>query len=363
MLNVAANASNEYSQQAQAVPSVWVLLGEGAGGNAQMLQLAQALGWPYEAKQMRYNQLNHLPNPLLGGSIISVDEAKSAALSPPWPDVVIAASRRSAPVARWIKKQSGGRSKLVHLLHTQAPLHYFDLVVTLPQYRLPKRDNVLHNTLPLNTLDPEKLEHAAQRWAPKYQHLPRPWIGVLVGGDSSSYRLDDATAARLGQIASQAAHAAGASLLVTTSPRTPAVAIKALQEAITCPASIYQWQPDDADNPYLGILALANRFIVTADSASLPAEACATGKPVQLFDWQPRASSPSKSTNKLVQRVHAALVYWGLIKPRRDFAAFHRALKAQGLIGGEAALAAPPNDLATTVARIRALFPASPARR
>ena len=31
----------------QPTPRVWVLLGKGQGGNAQMINLAEALGWPY----------------------------------------------------------------------------------------------------------------------------------------------------------------------------------------------------------------------------------------------------------------------------------------------------------------------------
>ena len=31
---------------------VWVLLGDGAGDNAQLLRLAEALGWPFEAKRI-----------------------------------------------------------------------------------------------------------------------------------------------------------------------------------------------------------------------------------------------------------------------------------------------------------------------
>lgn len=320
-----------------------------------MLQLARALGWPYEAKQMRYNLLNHLPNILLGASTVSVDRRRSDALGPPWPDLIIAASRRSAPVACWIRKRSGGRTRLVHLLHAQAPLHRFDLVVTLPQYRLPRRSNILHNTLPLNTLDTNELAAAAAHWQPRLAHLPRPWIAVLVGGNSSSYRLDANTASRLGQTASVAASDSGGSLLITTSPRTPAPAAAALVDAITCPVHFHYWQRDDKDNPYHAFLALADRFIVTADSASLPAEACATGRPVQLFDWQPRANIAGKKRGALAQALQRALIYWGVIKPRRDFGAFHRGLEAAGLTGTQTPKPIP-DDLGRTVARIRNLM-------
>ncbi|WP_109993987.1 mitochondrial fission ELM1 family protein [Salinisphaera sp. LB1] len=340
------------SGQATEPPRVWVLLGEGAGGNAQMIALAEALGWPYETRQLSWNRLNHLPNPIIGARACTLDRAADT-LAAPWPDLVIAASRRSAPIARWIKKQSGGRTKLVHLLHTQMPLHHFDLVVTLAQFRVPDAPNVQRNTLPLNVVAPERQAEAADRWQGRLAALPRPWIAVLVGGNSSSYRLDAATAARLGRQADAAAREAGGSLLVTTSRRTPTAAAEALVAAIDVPAEIYRWRSGDADNPYGAFLALADRFIVTGDSASLPAEAAATGRPVRLFEWP--AKKQVRRGSGTLARWHQRLVYWGWLKPRRDFGAFHATLRAAGLVDN-ATPAAVPDDMAATVARIQALF-------
>lgn len=338
-------------------PRVWVLLGEGAGGNAQMIALAEALGWPYETRQLSWNGLNHLPNPLIGAQAFTLDRAADA-LVPPWPDLVIAASRRSAPIARWIKKQSRGKTKLVHLLHAQMPLHHLDLVVTLAQFRVPAAPNVQRNTLPLNVVDATRQAEAAARWRDRLVALPRPWIAVLVGGNSSSYTLDEATATRLGREADAAARAAGGSLLITTSRRTPVAAADALAGAIAAPAEIYRWRPDDSDNPYAAFLALADRFIVTGDSASLPAEAAATGRPVRLFEWP--ADKPVRHVSGLVSRLHRGLVYAGWLKPRRDFAAFHARLREAGLVDTERPATAP-DDMAATVARIRRLmgYPAS----
>ena len=85
--------SDSRAVQAQRQPKVWVLLGKGTGGNAQMRALAEAVGWPYEAKQLYYNRYNRLSNLLLGASSISLNRTRSDPLSPPWPDLVIAASK------------------------------------------------------------------------------------------------------------------------------------------------------------------------------------------------------------------------------------------------------------------------------
>jgi mitochondrial fission protein ELM1 len=342
---------------------VWVLLGDRAGDNAQVLRLAEALGWPFEAKRIRYNRLNRCPNLLLGASKLTVDSRRSDSLAPPWPDLVIGASRCAAPLARWIKKQSGGRSRLVHLLHTQAPLHYFDLVVTTAQYLLPERSNVLHNLLPLNAPAPEVLASSGAQWRERLEHLPRPWIAVLVGGNTSRYRLDTSTARQLGEFTSRRARETGGSLLISSSPRTPPDAADALAAAVQGPAYVYRWQPTNKDaNPYLAYLALADRFIVTADSVSMLAEACATGRPVELFD----STRPRKQPKRLLgafprsQRFKEALTGWGIVKPRRDFPALHRELMERGLLcfpgQKQSPQPAKPDDLARTVSRIRRLM-------
>jgi len=364
-------------------PKVWVLLGTKAGGNGQLTSLADALGWPYETKQLVYNLLNRCPNLLLGASLLSLNRHKSSPLTAPWPDVVIAASRRSVPVALWIKKQSGGRTRLVHLIHTQAPLDLFDLIITTPQYCLPSRPNILHNTAPLNRIAAERLAAAASQWETRLSALPRPYTALLVGGNSSAYELDPVTAADLGHKASAQARTTGGSLLVSTSPRTPTAAAKALFAAIDCPAYRYRWRPNDTDNPYLAYLTLADSFIVTVDSASQVVEACLMNKPVYIFEWPPQPLT-RLGMEKVLQRClgrhknhtngrgrsepqdglsrfYDQLVYWGLIRPTRDFAAYLHALKAQGLVTqlGETKDSTPPrplDDMERAVVHVRQLF-------
>jgi mitochondrial fission protein ELM1 len=346
-----------------ALPRVWVLYGKGTGGNGQMLSLAEALGWPFEIKQLRHNPLNLVPNLLLGATRITVNSRQSSPLTPPWPDLVIAASRRAAPVARWIRKQSGGRTRLVHLLHAQAPLRWFDLVVTMPQFRLPERDNVLHVTGVLNRIDPSAIREAAALWRPRLEHLPRPWTALLLGGNSSAYELDAAVAARLGREASAMVAARGGSLLVTTSPRTPASSAEALVHAVDVPSHVYRWKKDDAaNNPYKGFLALADDFIVTIDSASLLVEASATAKPVAVFEWPRKdGAAPGRRPRSRLWRLAVDL---GLFKPARDFDAYFAEMRARGLahrLGEEPpSQRRPLDDLERTVERVRALFDLPP---
>lgn len=364
-------------------PRVWALLGRHVGDNGQVLALGRALGWPVEGKRLFYNRRYKWPSVLLGASLLSLDRSRSSRLEPPWPDLVVAGGRRSVPVAWWIRKRSGGRARLVYVGgRPRAPLALFDLVITGPQYRLPFRPNVLHTTLPLNRIDPDRLAREAGRWTPCFADLPRPFVGLLVGGDIRPWVLDAAAAARLGREASALALGLGGSLLVTCGPRAKAAAVDALFGAIRCPAHLHRWRPDDGDNPYVAYLALADRFVVTGDSASMLAEACATGKPVAIAEL-PEQPDRGRRVTRLVgrwverrqtrlsargtprrrdwlDRLWDRLVGLGLVRLPLDLRRFHRALEARGLASrfgheGHTISPSPRDDMERAVARVRRL--------
>jgi mitochondrial fission protein ELM1 len=357
-----------------AVPRIWLLLGNRAGDRAQVEALgaavARTLSWSCAAKRIVANSLFRIPNLLLGASLLSIDKAASDPLSPPWPDLVIAAGRRAVPAARWIRRQSGGRTRLVHIGRPWAPLAWFDLVVTTPQYALPGRPNLLLNRLPLSPHGTMTGAEAAASWEPRLAALKRPWIAVLVGGAARPYRLDADAATRLGAAASGLARAVGGSLLVATGPRTPPAAADALAAALAAPHHLHRWRPG-ADNPYPAFLALADGFLVTGDSASMLAEACGTGRPVQIFDLPERPDFRLRLARALrrlaggtgpLRAAYDGLVDLGLLTSTRDMRAFHQALYARGLAAPFGApapeRAAPPanspgDELAATVARVR----------
>lgn len=360
-----------------AAPRVWVLAGDRAGDRAQLLGLAEALGWPFEIKRLAHNPLHRLPNLALGASLASLDRREASPLASPWPDLVLASGRRSVPVARWIRARSGGRTRLVHIGRPWAPLRLFDLVITTPQYGLPDRPNVVRNTLSLNRVDPDRLAQAGASWRERLSHLPKPHVALLVGGNSRPYMLDVETARRLGREASAFAERRGGSLLVSTSRRTPPEAAEALFAAIGVPVHGYRWQ-DGGENPYPGYLALADFLVVTGDSASMLSEALATGKPVQLFDlperpdWRLRAlrrfqrlADRSRSTrfgNNLPARLYDRLVDLGLLTSTRDLRRLHEAVLRRGWATrlGEAVPSrrpAPSEDWDRAVQRVRDLFP------
>jgi mitochondrial fission protein ELM1 len=347
-------------------PSVWVLSGHKAGDNAQLLALAEALGWPFEVKRLAYRKTELATNLLLRVTLAGTVARRSSPLSPPWPDLVLTAGRRNEPVARWIRRQSRGRTRLVHVGRPWAPPERFDLVVTTPQYFVPDRANVLTIGMPLHAITPAALAKVAGAWEPRLRHLPTPRIAVLVGGVSSPYRFGAQEGAALGRLVNARAEQTRGSLLVTTSARTPPETAAAIQSALRAPHHFHRWQAGSADNPYRAFLALADEIVVTGDSISMLAEATATGKPVFIFDlggMRERGPRPLRAARDARSLLHLILMRIAPPRMRRDTRILLQSAVASGRAAwlGEPAPpggAASAEDLARAAAAVRRLFEA-----
>jgi len=240
---------------------------------------------------------------------------------------------------------------------------------------------VLYLPAPLETLariEPAELD----AWRTRWSALPRPWIGVLVGGDRKPYGFDPATARRLGEAVSALTRAGGGSLLVTTGPRTRSAAAEALFATLAAPSFQHHYTPGQADNPYPALLALADRFIVTGDSASMLGEATATGKPIAVFPlpelhsrgqrllrWLERRlglverAAGSRGTARqqnALGRAYDCLLAAGIINRARDQSALQQALGLVSLPTEPAPSLLDPGLLicaqAAAVERVRDLF-------
>ena len=274
----------DQTQSASSQPLVWLLMGDRAGDNSQVVGLGEALGWTLEQKHFVYTHFEKLVNLPISAHLWGIVQKQSSVLEAPWPDLVISAGRKNEPIARYIQKQADKPVRLVHMGRPWARLDKWDLVVTTPQYRLPNDPNVLHNDAPLHRITRERLDVAADTWRERVAHLPRPLVVVLAGGNSGPYPFDRASGERLAAQADALAKKLGGSVLVTTSARTLEKTTDVLFGGIESPSMLYRWRKDDPDNPFFAFLGLADHVIVTADSVSMMAEACATGRPVYLFD-------------------------------------------------------------------------------
>lgn len=317
-------------------PLVWLLTGDKGGDNAQMRSLAKAAGLQPVEIALAFNKLHRRSNLRLGATTGTLTDAARSKLQPPWPDVVLSSGRRSVPVARWIRRQSGGRTKLIHIGRPWGRLAWFDLVLAMPQYALPDAPNVFQARMPFNKPDPEILAAAAEHWRARFEAFPRPWIGLLVGGRSAPYVLDAATAGEIGTKVSVHARQRGGGVLAVTSRRTGTAATEALFAALTVSAFKHGWSSGEAENPYLGILALADEFVVTGDSASMIAEAVRSRRRVTIAPLPVRMGRRRRRVRWMRRILPAALFDWfvdlGLFTSLRDMARLHRRLLDEKLI-------------------------------
>ncbi|HTK84324.1 MAG TPA: mitochondrial fission ELM1 family protein [Patescibacteria group bacterium] len=247
----------------------------------QCLGLAEALGIPCEVRRVKRPGApwKYLPPDWWPHPLNSVSEGKK--LAPPWPDVLISSGRGSVAAALAVKKASGGKTFAVHIQTPYVDPAKFDLVV-VPAHDALRGPNVIVARTALHRITNEKLTAAADHFRPLFAELPRPLISVLVGGSNKRAKVSPEIMTRLADRLADAAHKSGGSLAVTPSRRTGKENETILRERLRdVPA--YIWD-GSGENPYFGLLALADAIVATGDSVSMVSEACATGKPVYIFD-------------------------------------------------------------------------------
>lgn len=309
---------------------IWVLADDRAGNRAQALGVAVRLGPPFTVKEIAYGAWARLPNSFLGATLLGTTIATRAQIQPPWPKLVIAAGRRTAPVALAIKRLSGGRARLVQIMNPGGATRGFDLIAQ-PSHDPPlAAENVVSIIGAPHGLTAEVLAAARTQWMVALEPLPAPRIALIVGGSTRRRHFTDAMARELGERASAMASSAAGSLMVATSRRT-GTAADALVGAITCPNRVYRWG-SAGENPYQGFLACADAVVVTGDSVSMCSEACAPGVPVQVF-------APAELITEKHARFHRDLFDGGYAEPFSGYLHMgeHPALDAASIVCAEIA--------------------------
>jgi uncharacterized protein len=335
-------------------PTVWVLKGLRAGDTAQAMDLALQLGARVEARQLQFNATSVVPNWLLGARVSHLTVQARAGLSPPWPDAVVATGRRTAAVALWIKHQSGGRTRLIQIGRPRMNLDRFDLVLTTPQYGLPQGGNVVELPLPI-TLPKSAAAQDLADFEKAWQHLPRPWLLAVVGGQKFPLRLGAEQLAGFGAALAARRQRSGGSVMLVDSPRSPAGALAVVAAQLGGP--LWHYHRGQGPNPYGAALALCDVLAVTSDSASMLADMVATGKPTFVFRLPRAAYAPrwQAATGPL-----AALAARGILHAPRDVDGLVAALIQRGVVadlasGQEAAGGGFADEQAAVVERVKRL--------
>jgi uncharacterized protein len=284
-------------------PSVWVLHDGKPGMASQALGLAEATGFRFAERRLTVRRPWDWLSPALWVAPLWAARDAGHTLMPPWPDLVVGCGRNAVRPALAIRRASFGRTVAAHVQDPRYGRDEFDLLCVPAHDRL-RGGNVVVTQGAVHRVTAARLAAAVGRF-PWLERLPRPIVGVLIGGANRAYRLD---VAALGDIAERIAAAvlrAGGSVLVTPSRRTGTAGLALLRERFAdLPGLVWD---GTGDNPYFAYLAAADALLVTADSVSMVSEAAATGQPVHVIELP--------GGDAKFARFHAAMREAGITRP------------------------------------------------
>lgn len=259
---------------AVSLPRSWIISEQFAGLQTQALGLSEAAGLTSELRILwplapwRFVPAKLWPAPLAA--------VRAEPLHPPLPDLVIGSGGVAASVGAALRRRG---PRVVQVQHPRMDPSRFDLILAARHDRL-SGPNVIVTRTALHRVTAARLQAAGKEWAEQLGHLPRPLVAVLVGGSNGRWRLDLPAGTGLAAKLAELMEADGVGLALTPSRRTDKRVARILADTLT-PRGAWVWD-GMGENPYFGLLALADAIVVTTDSMSMISEAVATRAPVML---------------------------------------------------------------------------------
>lgn len=302
------------------VPShveTWVLLTNAVGDNNQCLALADAIGRPFLLKRLDWPaedlaQDRRLTAELLAENGQAEQLRQKLGLEGPWPRLVICCGRRSGRIAFWIKRLSGGYSKIVSIGRARRPLTEYDLLIASPHFLVPEHPKVIHLALPMaRCRNPSGIMGHAPA---NLTAVPKPWFTILLGGEVKQFSVSEPALVDTAFRAQMAADRYGGSVVLSTSRRTPNSLLETVESVLDRPYT-YRWSPTAKNNPYDILLKESAALFVTADSMSMILDGCASGAPTYVIEFPERLDLRRRwrrTAYRLIQGTVAILGDWGL---------------------------------------------------
>jgi len=281
----------------------WIVSDGKAGNDAQTRGVFDALGLSYEVKRVDPAGIWRLLAPWGPVSPAERFGTERSQFRPPWPDFAIAAGRLTTPYIRRLKRAAGRRTYTVILLDPRVGTGAADLF-WVPEHDRLRGINVITALTAPHSYTPRRLADLRRSMPADIAALPVPRVAVALGGPDGNYRYTPTSVARLVS-ALRSLVALGAGLMITPSRRTPPEVADLVRDATEGAPRLF-WH-GAGDNPYPHFLAHADAFVAPADSVNMVGEACATGKPVYVFE--PEGGSPKRTC------FHAALRRHGATRP------------------------------------------------
>lgn len=253
--------------------AAWILTESYAGLRSQALGLAEAAGLSADLRELKpgapwkWIAAKFWPNPLA---------AVKDAVKAPLPPFAIGCGGMAGAVLAALRR---GALPVVQVQNPRMDIRRFDLIVANRHDEL-TGPNVFVVRTALHRVTPERLAAEAEIWRPRLAHLKRPLVAVLLGGNNGRYRLDREVGAKLAADLADMMRRDNVGVAVTPSRRTDPAVTALVRDALQ-PLGGWVWD-FTGENPYFGMLALADMIVVTQESVSMISEAAATHAPVMF---------------------------------------------------------------------------------
>ena len=277
-------------------PAIWCVADGRAGILNQTLALAAALAEPVRAADLAHIRSNAhrdapvilqpegwqiaLPPNLWPSPLTALPVAHREQLVPPWPDIWIAAGRRSSPPARLMRKLSGGKTLGVQTPNPRVPLAGFDLVIP-PEHDGLAGPNVFPIVGPPVWFSEARLGDSLARF-PSLRVVQGQKVLVSIGGDSKNHKMTEANVSAIESAIQRLAQ--GRTFWITVSRRTPEHArVRFRRLASTINGIFWENEERDGPNPYVAFLSQCDAAMVTCESANMIADPAFFGKPIHLL--------------------------------------------------------------------------------
>lgn len=283
-------------------PRIWILAdGDGAGGAARDGALERPLRALADA---------------IGGVVESA-APESAALTPAWPDLLIAAGRGAAKRARRIREEAHGHCLVVALGHAAGlPIDEVDLAVIPRADAIFPHPRLLEIERPL-VAPPARGAHRASEASARIAAIPGPRLVVrLDAGTAEGSCFSLPTVVEVEDLARRVAASAtalSASVLLSASSDFPSSLFDACRRAL---GEVAFAEPASAD-VWSALLAQGDLFVVEGTSDERLCEIVATGRPVFLARAL-EAPTVGGLVRRTRQRIAEAVIARARAKPAND---------------------------------------------
>lgn len=285
--------------------TAWIITDGKPAMDVQARGVAEALGLDYAMKRIDPKGIYRFLAPW--GPVAPAEGfgLPQSRFAPPWPRFAIATGRVSIPYIRALKRHAGDATYTIVLQDPRSGLATADLLC-IPAHDRLRGPNVVTTLTSPHSFSPSRLAELRREMPAAIAALPGPRVALFLGGKNAVYKFTDADDERLSRALKSIADL-GASFMVTPSRRTHRRLRLVADEATRGAPRIFWEQDQQGPNPYAEFLAHADFLIVTADSVNMTGEACATGRPVFVFE-------PSRGSKKF-KRFHQSLHDYGATRP------------------------------------------------